>query len=426
MKNTGELIEELQQRRYTELLKDIYQDDQLVTYQQHRYIKALTQYQELFGAGAVELYSAPGRSEVGGNHTDHQHGMVLAASVNLDAIAVAGRNDSGSIRIVSDGYPLVQIDLEELAPAVDQQGTSAALIRGVVSGIKQRGYRIGGFDAYITSDVLIGAGLSSSAAFETILGTIISGLFNQQEIPMIEIAQVGQNAENIFFGKPCGLMDQMASAVGGLIHIDFNDPDNPEVRQLEVDFEQYRYSLCIVDTKGSHADLTDDYAAIPAEMKQVAEYFGKTVLRDVKEELFYRQLPLLRKELSDRCILRAIHFFEEEKRVEAQVTALCQGEFGKFLQEIKASGNSSFQYLQNVYTNKDVSNQGVAVGLAVSQSILGEAGVCRIHGGGFAGTIQAFVAGDFVNTYKHKMEALFGEQSCHVLKIRKYGGIRVL
>lgn len=426
MKDIKRLIEEFNQGQHLELLKDIYVDERVVDYQQNRYVKVLEQYEELFGAGPVEVFSAPGRTEVGGNHTDHQHGMVLAASVNLDAVAVAARNDSEWIQVVSDGYQRIRVSLDDLTPKEEAKGTSAALIRGVVYGLRKRGYQVGGFDAFISSDVLIGAGLSSSAAFETILGTIVSGLFNGMGISMVEIAQVGQFAENVFFGKPCGLMDQTASAVGGLIHIDFDDPGNPVVNKVEVDFERYRYSLCIVDTKGSHADLTGDYAAIPGEMGQAAAFFGEEVLRDVPEELFYQQLAQLRKEMSDRCVLRAIHFYEEEKRVDAQVDALRKGEFRRFLQEIKESGNSSFQYLQNVYTNKDVRNQGVSVGLAVSESVLGEHGVCRVHGGGFAGTIQAFVENGFVKTYKSRMEQVFGEGACHVLKIRKYGGMKVL
>lgn len=426
MKKINKLIQEFQQGEHDNLLADIYIDKQIIAGQNKRYISALEQYQELFGAGEVGIFSAPGRSEVGGNHTDHQQGMVLAASVNLDAIAVAGKSDTGFIQIVSDGYSCIKISLDELNGEIKPEESSASLIKGVVYGLIQRGYQTGGFNAYITSDVLIGAGLSSSAAFEVILGTIVSGLFNQMEIPMVEIAQNGQYAENVFFGKPCGLMDQMACAVGGLIHIDFKTPEKPEIRKVDVDFEQYAHSLCIVDTKGSHVDLTDDYAAIPAEMKQVAAYFGKAVLRAVSEAEFYQCLPDIRKQLDDRCVLRAIHFFEEEKRVAAQVAALREGNFREFLQEIQKSGNSSFQYLQNVYTNKDVRNQGMSVGLAVSQSVLGEHGVSRVHGGGFAGTIQSFVANDFVETYKQHMDRLFGTDVCHVLKIRKYGGIKVI
>lgn len=426
MKNVICLMEEFEQKEYIELLERIYVDKQMVPYQNARYIEALRRYNELFGSGDVEIYSAPGRSEVGGNHTDHQQGKVLAASVNLDAIAVAGRNEDSCIEIVSDGYKRIHVALNDLEPNDVDAGTSGALIRGVASGLKQKGYQLGGFCAYITSDILIGAGLSSSAAFETILGTIISGLFNQMQIPMPEIAKIGQYAENVYFKKPCGLMDQMASAVGGLIHIDFADAQNPVVDKLDVDFEAFAYSLCIVDTKGSHAKLTDDYAAIPQEMKQVASYYGKTVLREVDEELFYKQIPEIRSQMGDRCILRAIHFFEEDKRVEEQVSALKEGDLQSFLKSVKSSGDSSFKYLQNVYTNKDVENQAVSIVLAVSERVLGEHGVSRVHGGGFAGTIQAFVGDAFVQQYKERMDGIFGKDSCHILRIREYGGVKVI
>lgn len=296
----------------------------------------------------------------------------------------------------------------------------------MIYGLKKNGHKIGGFQAYVTSDVLNGAGMSSSAAFETLVGTIISGLYNGMEISPVEIAQVAQYAENVFFGKPCGLMDQMACSVGGLIHIDFADLKNPMVEKVEVDFDVYHHSLCITDTKGSHADLTDDYALIPQEMKKVASFFGKEFLREVDEKEFYKNIAKLQKECGDRAVLRSLHFFEEDKRVEQEVSALKNGDFKGFLQTVKASGNSSFNYLQNVYTNKDVQNQGVSIGLAVSESILKEHGVSRVHGGGFAGTIQAFVEDSFVETYREVLDSVFGEGACHVLKVRPFGGIKVM
>lgn len=426
MEDSKTLTAGLERGDYDEKLKEIYLDESVLEYQKKRYIQALNRYEVLFGGGKVSIYSAPGRSEVGGNHTDHQRGMVLAASINLDAVAVAGRNQENCVKVVSDGYEMSVVPLDDLEKKKEEAGTSAGLIRGVLAGLKSRGYLLGGCSLYVTSDVLIGAGLSSSAAFETILGTVISGLFNDMKVGAVEIAQIGQFAENVYFEKPCGLMDQTACSVGGMIHIDFQEPKQPVVKKLNVDLEQYAYSLCIVDTKGSHEDLTDDYAQIPLEMKAAAAYFGKEVLRNVEEKDLYLHMADMRKELGDRPVLRAIHFFEENKRVEKQAEALEDGRFKSFLELVKESGNSSFQYLQNVYTNHDVQNQSMSVGLAVSESVLEDHGVCRVHGGGFAGTIQAFVENDFVGAYKETMERLFGDGACHVLKVRKYGGIKVL
>jgi len=426
MKAIDKILEELNSNQYDKVLEDIYLEKEQMEYQKLRFEKAVGGYKELFGDSEVEVYSAPGRSEIGGNHTDHQQGMVLAASVNLDAIAVVGYNDSGIVHVVSEGYDPIIFPTADLEKKAEEEGTTAALIRGVLKGFKQRNYRIEGFYAYITSDVLGAAGLSSSACFETLIGTVLNGLYNQMNISMVEIAQIGQFAEKEYFGKPCGLMDQMACAVGGLVHIDFKDLNKPALHKVQVDFEKYDHSLCIVDTKGSHADLTEDYALVPREMGAVAESFGKTVLREVKEDAFYQAIPQLRTKLGDRSVLRGIHFFQEEKRVLGQVKALEKGRFSEFLQLIKQSGDSSYKYLQNVYTNHDVQNQSVSIALAVSEDILQEHGVSRVHGGGFAGTIQAFVANDFVKTYKEELEKVFGENSCHVLKIRKYGGVHVI
>ena len=426
MKQVACILEEMKAGAYKELLTDIYVDEGVISYQENRYTKALESYLNLFGENEVEIYSAPGRSEVGGNHTDHQHGMVLATSINLDAIAIVNKNEDGTVRLKSEGYPMIELNAEDTDKHDEEESTSTGLIRGVLAGLKDRGYAIGGFNAYVTSDVLNGAGMSSSAAFETIIGTIISGLYNHMSISMVEIAQIGQFAENVFFGKPCGLMDQTACAVGGLIHIDFADPAKPIVNKVNVDFEAHKYSLCIVDTKGSHHDLTDDYAKIPEEMKLVAEYFGKEYLRDVPKADFYANIAALREKTGDRPVLRALHFFEDNDRVAAQVNALNNGDFEGFLEMIKESGDSSFKYLQNIYTNKDVQNQSMSIALAVSEMTLKEHGVCRVHGGGFAGTIQAFVQNDFVETYRAALDAVFGAGSCHVLKVRKYGGMKVM
>lgn len=419
------LVEELNNKKYDELLNDIYVDTNLLDYQRERYVKAINKYVSLYGDTDVEIYSAPGRSEVGGNHTDHQHGCVLAAAVNLDAIAVVGRVDN-KIKVLSDDFDIAPINLEDLEIKKAEEGTSEALIRGVCARLKELGYNVGGFNAFITSDVLMGAGLSSSAAFETIIGTIISGLYNDMTIDPVVIAQVGQYAENVYFGKPCGLMDQCASSVGSLINIDFNDVAKPIVNKVDVDFSKFGHSLCIVDTKGSHADLTDEYAAIPMEMKKVANYFGKEFLREVDEEDFFNDIAGARKACQDRAVLRAIHLFEENKRVDQEVKVLNNSDFETFKKVVKESGDSSYKFLQNVYANCDVQNQSVSIGLAMSEKIIGRNGVCRVHGGGFAGTIQAFVKDEFVTAYKTEIERVFGKGSCHVLKVRKYGGKKVI
>lgn len=405
---------------------DIYVDASKLEYQKNRYIKAIKKFEDSYGAGEVELFSAPGRSEVGGNHTDHQHGEVLATSINLDTIGIVRKTDDNTIRIVSDDYAEVIISLDDIGLKVEEKETTTALIKGVVAGFVERGYKVGGFCAYATSDVLIGAGLSSSAAFETLIGTILSGLFNDMSISAVEIAIIGQYAENVYFGKPCGLMDQMACSVGNLVHIDFENPAKPQVEKLDFNMSDYGYSLCITDTKGSHADLTDEYAAVPQEMKAVANFFGKDVLGEIELLDVIKAIPELREKLGDRSVLRAIHFFKENDRVHNEVEALKKGNMKEFLHNVKASGDSSFKYLQNVYSNGDVENQNISVALLMSEIVLRGEGVSRVHGGGFAGTIQAFVKNEMVLPYKMQMDSIFGEGSCKDLRIRKYGGIKVM
>lgn len=424
-KQTTVLIDEFNKDVYKNLLEDIYVDDKILDYNKERYIQAIWNFEQLFGKKEVEIYSAPGRSEIGGNHTDHQYGRVLAASINLDAIAIVAKREN-EIVVKSEGYPIISVSLESLSPVKEEEGTSSALIRGVVAKLKEEGYQVGGFEAYVTSDVLNGAGMSSSAAFEVLIGNILSGLYNQGQISQVLIAQASQYAENVFFGKPCGLMDQMASAVGNLIYIDFADVKEPVVKKVNVDFEDFGYSLCIVDTKGSHADLTDEYAAIPEEMKKIASYFGKEVLNQVDKKEFYANLPKLREAAGDRAVLRAMHWYEETNRVNEQVEALESRDFEEFKRLIKASGDSSFKYLQNVYSVKNLEKQEMSIGLAYSDVLLENRGVSRVHGGGFAGTIQAFVPNDMVDMYKENIENIFGKDACHVLKIRKYGGMKVL
>lgn len=424
MKKASLVINEIKENKYNDLLADIYVDATLVDTQKDRYVKAIEKFIALYGDKDIEIYSTPGRSEVCGNHTDHQHGEVLAAAINLDIIAIVEKAEQ--VKVLSDNYDIKAIDVNDLAMKEDEKESSEGLIRGVLAKFKELGYNIGGFNAYMTSDVLQGSGLSSSAAFEVIIGTVLSGLYNDMNVDPVLIAQIGQYAENVYFGKPCGLMDQCACSVGSLINIDFKDNSNPIVRKVEVDFPEFKHSLCIVDVHASHADLTADYASIPTEMKAVAKVFGKEVLREVDEKEFYNRLPEARKSVNDRAILRAIHLFEENKRVEKAVKALNDRDFDAFKAVIKASGDSSYKYLQNIYSNLDYVNQAVSIAISLTEMILGDNGVCRVHGGGFAGTIQAFVKDEYVETYKNEIEKYFGEGSCHILKVRKYGGKKVL
>lgn len=425
MVNTGKLIEELQMGKHDERLLDIYVDPNKVEYQKLRYIEAIKRYEDYFSGDMVCIFSAPGRSEIGGNHTDHQHGEVLAASINNDAIAVVQAMDEPYVKVLSDGYEEIVVSFDDLELKEEEKETTIALVKGVLAGLKQQGWKIGGFQAYITSDVLIGAGLSSSAAYETLIGTILSGLYNDMNIPAIEIAKIGQYAENVYFGKPCGLMDQVACSVGSLVHVDFADTNNPKVEKVDFDMNQYGYSLCITDTKGSHADLTSDYAAVPEEMRKVAQFFHKEVLLEVDQTMLFSQMEQLREQVGDRGVLRAIHFINENGRVKKEVSALKKKEMNTFLTLVKESGDSSFKYLQNVYSNSDVQHQNVSLALAISEMQLGTNGVSRVHGGGFAGTIQAFVKNDAVAEYQKRMDSVFGDAACSVLKIRKYGGIKV-
>jgi galactokinase len=426
MKSTSLLKEEFQSKLHDDLLRDIYIDEELLDYQRNRYIEAISRFETIYGECEACIFSAPGRSEIGGNHTDHQHGQVLAAAINLDAIAIVKETMDDTVQVVSGDSPMITISLDNLDADKNEEGTTLSLVKGVLAGIKNSGRRIGGFQTYITSDVLIGAGLSSSAAFETIIGTIVNGLYNNMQISPVDIAIIGQYAENIYFGKPCGLLDQMTSSVGNLVHIDFADPDSPAVEKVEYDLSGQGYSLCIVDTKGSHADLTEDYAAIPTEMKQAAACFGKEFMGQVSKAEHLAGLPGVREAAGDRAALRAIHFVEENERVDIEVNSLKKNDFPTFLKTVRASGNSSFKFLQNVYSNHDVKHQNVSVALAASESILDEDEVCRVHGGGFAGTIQAFVKNEHVEGYKNYMNLIFGEGSCSILKIRKYGGMKVL
>ena len=371
-----------------------------------------------FHRSAQYLFSAPGRTEIGGNHTDHQLGRVLAGAVSLETVAAVAVNGENVIRVLSEGYPLCEIALDDLAIRPEEFGTTAALIRGVAAGTGLRK----GFDAYICSTVLPGSGLSSSAAFEVLLGTIASQL-SGAGLNAVEIAQLGQKVENEYFGKPCGLMDQMASSVGGIITIDFADPAKPVIEHLELDLAALGYALCIIDSGADHADLTDEYAAIPREMKAVAAVFGKSVLREVDEDAFFARLGEVRAAAGDRAALRAMHFFADNRRVAEQVAALRSGDFDAFLRLVNESGHSSWLYLQNVVPTGATAHQELAAALALAAKLLNGRGACRVHGGGFAGTIQAFVPLDLLESFRAGMEAALGEGSCHVLSIRPEGGI---
>nr|CRY98108.1 hypothetical protein [uncultured prokaryote] len=368
------------------------------------------------------LYSGPGRTEIGGNHTDHQHGNVLCGSVDMDMLSCAAPNGKNIIRIQSEGYPALEIGLDDLSVRPDEVNTSAALVRGVAAKVRELGYTLSGFDAYVTSTVLSGSGLSSSAAYETLIGNILNHLCCEDKLDPITIAKVGQYAENVYFGKPCGLMDQMGSSVGGAVAIDFADPTDPVVERVDYDFSKSGHTLCIVDTCSSHGDLTGDYADITVEMGSIAAYFGRTVLREVPEEDFRAVLPSLRVCCGDRAVLRAIHFYEDDRRAVQEAQALKEGDFPRFLSLVNASGLSSSLHLQNTWSIAAPRQQAIPVVLAVGRELLEGTGAIRVHGGGFAGTVQAFVPNEKLAAFKAGMEALLGEGKCHVLHIRPQGG----
>lgn len=378
----------------------------------------LARYGDLDG----ELYSVPGRTEISGNHTDHNHGKVLAASVDIDVVAVAAKTDDGLVRLKSVGHDENVVDLNRLKPGDYERGNSSAIVAGICDAFRNDGRVIGGFRAVTASDVLTGSGLSSSAAFEVLCGKILSCLYNGDGVEPMKLAIAGQYAENVFFGKPCGLMDQAACACGGFLFIDFADPKAPETETLQFDPEEYGYTFCIVNTGGNHADLTEDYASVPKEMKAVAAALGKDFLRDCTAEALYDNLPIVRKEVGDRAILRAIHFFDENERVEAQKKALEAGDAEAFFAGVQKSGKSSFEFLQNVYSSKNVSEQGLSLALALTERF---DAICRVHGGGFAGTIQAYVPKKNAEAYKARIDGVFGDGACMMLHIRPVGATKI-
>lgn len=422
-----EFIAAIQAGEMDEKLKAVYVTDYAVELQKPRYIRLINEFIKLFGEDRdVIITSAPGRTEVCGNHTDHNNGKVLAASVNLDAVAVAAKNEEDVVRVKSDGHAMNVVEISELLPDESEFGHSTAMVRGVVAKIEGLGYKIGGLDCVTTSDVIGGSGLSSSAAFEVLLGTTLSYLYNDGVISAVDIAKIAQYAENVFFGKPCGLLDQMASSVGTFVTIDFESTENPKIKKVDFDFSKSGHSLCIVDTGGNHSDLTDDYAAVRGEMESVAKALGKDVLREISFADFKQAVPSLLGRVSDRALLRAFHFYRENIRVEKAVSALESSNFDEFKKIINESGRSSYMYNQNVFTPKDPAEQKISLALCISEDVLGVNGAYRVHGGGFAGTIQAFVPNELLQEYKTAMEDVFGKGSCHVLIIRPVGGTRVL
>lgn len=425
--NLTNCIEEIRSDRVRNLFAELYgTQNHVIEKQQQRYERAVQSFHEFFPTRTdIKIYSAPGRTEIGGNHTDHQRGIVLAGAVNLDVIAIVSFHNEGVIRVKSEGYVLAEIQLSDLNPNEKDDGTMS-LVKGVVTKFKEKNVTVDGFDMYTTSDVICGGGISSSAAFETLVGTVVNLQYNNGNSTPFEIAQYGQFAENVFFGKSCGMLDQTVSSYGGLVSIDFKDLNAPVIEKVNFDFEKYGYTLCITDTKSSHENLTGDYVAIREEMKQIADYFECEVLSEVDEKEFYHFLPNIRKFCSDRAIMRAMHFFAETKRAYNEAQALKNKDVDLFLKLVNESGISSGNLLQNLYSNSTPTEQAIPLALAISKSILGDKGAVRVHGGGFAGTIQAFVPTEMVSEYKEGMERVYGEGACHQMKIRPYGGIEIV
>ena len=388
-----------------------------------RFCDAIDEFLNLFGErDNIRLFSAPGRTEIGGNHTDHQHGLVIAGSVNLDVIAVVSSNGGDTVRIKSKGYEMDEICINDLEIKENEKGKARSLIRGVLSAFSQNGYNVGGFDAYTTSDVLEGSGLSSSAAFEVLVSNVVNGLFNGGAADAVSIAKYSQFAEREYFGKPCGLLDQMASSVGGFTYADFNDPQNPVVEKISLDLSESGHTLCVVDTGGNHANLTQDYADITLECKAVSKCLGVEFLRDTDQDSFYQNLAEIRESCGDRAILRAMHFFDENNRVQTQKAALKRGDFNTFFVTVKRSGESSYDLLQNVYSPSNPKVQAISLALALTKRFLNGRGACRVHGGGFAGTIQCYIPNKMFDDYKKMIESVFGNGACVELFVRQAGG----
>lgn len=424
--NSTQWKEKLARGEYAEKLAYVYAcgQERTAAYAD-RICDVLDGFSENFGeSGEIRIFSAPGRTEIGGNHTDHQGGAVLAASLNLDVIGAAAKNGTDKVRILSKGYAMDELDINELDSREEEYDRAISLIRGILRKFSDMGYKLEGFDAYTISSVLKGSGMSSSAAFEVLVGTIVNGLFANGAVSAVEIAKIGKFAENVYYNKPSGLLDQMASSVGNIVAIDFFSEEKPVVERVDFDFTKSGYALCIIDSGADHADLTGEYAAVPAEMRAVAEFFGKKILSEIDENEFYNNIAALRKSLAnDRAVLRAYHYLNETKRAKAEAAALKSGDFDGFLKLITESGHSSYMYLQNIYAQGQPENQAVAIALAMCEHLLAGRGAYRVHGGGFAGTVQAFVPVDMLAQFKSKIDAALGEGMCHILAIRPVGGI---
>ena len=418
-------IQEISTNDFLKRLEAVYGSDS-VKKQEQRYLSLAESFKAAYGDNKdVRFFSAPGRTEVGGNHTDHNNGKVLAAAINLDAVAIAEARDDSIINVNSQGYSPLSVDSSDLSIKDEEEGKSEALIRGVCARFKELGYKIGGFNACITSEVLSGSGLSSSAAYEVLIGTILNYLYNDGKVDAVEIACISQYAENVYFKKPCGLMDQTACSVGGFVQIDFKDTKNPVINKVDFDLDEFDHALCIVDTGGNHADLTDDYASIRLEMNSVAEYFGKNVLREVEYSDVFANIGDIRTKTGDRAIERAIHFYNENRRVEKLAAALDTKDFDEFKRIIVESGKSSYMYNQNCFTVKDPVNQPVSLALCITEELLQGKAAYRVHGGGFAGTIQVFLPKSEVEAYTSAMRKVFGENSCYILSVRSHGGCEI-
>ena len=416
-----QMIEKIKLGEYGKIFTELYGERD----QKERFVRVLKGFIETYGEKEVALYSAPGRTEICGNHTDHNNGKVIAGSVTLDVIAVAAKTDDNMIRVKSEGHKEGIVELNDLSIRKEEYNNAQSLIRGIASAVKSEGYDIGGFCAYTSSDVLSGSGLSSSAAFEVLLGTVMNGEYCDNKMTAVKIAQIAQYAENEYFGKPCGLMDQMASSVGGIISIDFKDPQNPIINKVEYNFKDSKTALCIVDVGGSHADLTHEYATIPAEMKAVANFFDCNVLREVPQDKFTSNIAKLREQFDDRSVLRAMHYFAENERVDSMINYLKNKNFDGFMKINVESGQSSFQYLQNVFCTSDIQNQPMSIAICIAEKFLKGKGSYRVHGGGFGGTVQCFVPNDMLTEFKSEMEKVFGDGSCHIISIREKGGVKI-
>ena len=397
-----------------------------VDFQKKRYINAVEKFSELYPErDDIHIYSASGRTEITGNHTDHQHGCVIAGAVNLDTIGIASFHNENTVRIQSEGYDEISVVLNDLG-IHENKNSSSEIVRGICAKFAGMGVKINGFDMYTTSDVLSGSGISSSASFETLVATAINCFYNNGQADAVEIAKIGQFAENVYFGKKSGLMDQLVCSVGGFVFIDFKNIENPYIEKVNADLSETGYKLIITDTKGSHSDLTDDYVTVRSEMESVAKYFGKNVLREVDEKMLWESIPDIRKKISDRSVLRAVHFFDDSRRAEEEKNALSENRFEDFIRLVNDSGNSSMNLLQNLYSCKYPCEQAIPLAIMAGKRILGGRGAVRVHGGGFAGTVQAFVPCELVNSYITEMNRIFGDNSCSVLTIRPVGSIEII